>query len=162
MYHNIKKNEQTDRTRCFRQPRTTSKIQTNDTTRGSKSTLLYSQNFYYFGNAFHAFHAFLERILLSEVKIGGNFLRGNSKRFENSVENCRKRGLIKTIRGEWGGVRFSVLFPYLRTGDFPSIERTSVLSSVLCQESEKMETLARGKRENDSNLLENSGGYRER
>lgn len=101
-------------------------------------------------------------VFFSEVKIGGNFLRGNSKRFENSVENCRKRGLIKTIRGEWGGVRFSVLFPYLRTGDFPSIERTNVLSSVLCQESEKMETLARGKRENDSNLLENGGGYRER
>lgn len=94
--------------------------------------LLYSQNFYLFGDAF------LGPIFFS-VKIGRNFSRGensqgNSKRFENSVGNCRKRGLIKTIRGR--RARFSALFPYLRT----SFRR----SSVLRQESEKMETLARG------------------
>lgn len=60
------------------------------------------------------------------VKIGRNFSRGensrgNSKRFENSVGNCRKRGLIKTIRGR--RARFSALFPYLRTGRTLSVDR---------------------------------------
>lgn len=157
MYHNIKKNEQIGQdVSAIREQRPKSKrtIQRED------QNLLYFilKTFITSETLFTLFSS----VFFSEVKIGGNFLRGNSKRFENSVENCRKRGLIKRIRGEWGGVRFSVLFPYLRTGDFPSIERTSVLSSVLCQESEKMETLAWGKRENDSNLLENGGGYRER
>lgn len=81
--------------------------------------LLYSQNFYLFGDAF------LGPIFFS-VKIGRNFSRGensqgNSKRFENSVGNCRKRGLIKTIRGR--RARFSALFPYLRTGRTLSVDR---------------------------------------
>lgn len=101
--------------------------------------LLYSQNFYLFGDAF------LGPVFFS-VKIGRNFSRGensqgNSKRFENSVGNCRKRGLIKTKRGR--RARFSALFPYLRT----SFRRSSVLRQ------EKMETLAREREGNEKMIV---------
>lgn len=113
--------------------------------------LLYSQNFYLFGDAF------LGRIFLRKNR-EEFFARGKfARKFETirKFGNCCKRGLIKTIRGR--RARFSALFPYLRTGRTLSVDR-----ACCAKRARKWKHWHGGKRENDSNLVENGGGYRER
>lgn len=94
------------------------------------------------------------------VKIGRNFSRGensrgNSKRFENSEIVANEAWLKRYV----GGVpAFPLCFRiYEQGGLFPSIER------VAPRERENGNIGTGGRKwENDSNLVENGGGYRER
>lgn len=84
------------------------------------------------------------RTFLRGKKNRGKISRGgNSKNeFENSVENCRKRGLIKTIRGEWEAFAFRSV-SYLRAR--LSVDRACYRACFQDARTRKMETLARWK-----------------
>lgn len=90
------------------------------------------------------------------VKIGRNFSRGensrgNSKRFENSEIVANEAWLKRYV----GGVP---AFPLC----FRIYEHLSVDRACCAKRARKWKHWHGGKRENDSNLVENGGGYRER
>lgn len=115
-------------------------IQTNDT---KSKSILPSQ----------LFITSQKRIFLRGKNRGKIFRGGNSKNeFENSVENCR--GLIKTIRGEWEAFAFRSV-SYLRAR--LSVDRACYRACFQDARTRKMETLARRKRENGSNLRRMAG-----